>query len=92
MSSALHGMPRMAEDQHKNFFVHAVSGERQIYFKCDLRKMRAEKIPAPSRERSAIFVFTRIKVYIITIMGHLVLSISRRFIENLIGKLRNLTL
>lgn len=59
----------MAEDQHKNFFVHAVSGERQIYFKCDLRKMRAEKIPAPSRERSAIFVFTRIKVYIITIMG-----------------------
>ena len=53
----------MAEDQHKNFFVHAVSGERQIYFKCDLRKMRAEKIPAPSRERSAI------KVYIIIIMG-----------------------
>lgn len=33
-------------------------GERQIYFKCDFRKMRAEKIPAPFRERSAIFVFT----------------------------------
>ena len=39
-------------------------------------------------ERSAFFVVSWIKVYIIIIMGHLVLSISHEFFDNFIGIFR----
>lgn len=71
-------------------FRYMLTGLR-LFLKYSLRKNLVENFLSDPGERSAFFVASWIKVYIIIIMGHLVLSIFHEFFDNFIGIFRKNT-